>query len=121
MSMNLNLEIDGIHIDLWQTPTEASYKIYVPGNDRQTARNYVDWVKSLYNEKRLRETVQELTADYHRLMNLIWADWEDGDPEPTLTIEEYMKENHPFYQAEKIVTLVEEALKDDQEVDFYVM
>ena len=121
MSMNLNLSIAGQPVNLCQTPTTASYTILVEGNNLQTAKNYVQWMRDSFSAKQLQEMEQELKNDHQSLIACAWEIWEEGDDEPSLTLDEYLQHNHPVQQAQKIVPMVEEAMADNLMVEFFIM
>lgn len=120
MSMNLYLKINGTDINLRQTPTVVSYKIFVQGNAHETVTNYLHWVMSLYSVKDMQEIEKELAADYHRAVATMWEFWEEGDEEPSLDKDEYMVDHSPFSDAQRIVELVEQAMVNGDTVEFNV-
>ena len=118
--MNLNLNIAGQDVSLCQTPTTASYAIFVEGDNLQTAKNYVQWVRDSFSAEQLQEMDKELENDYHAMMAVAWDMWEEGDPEPSVDMVEYRMHNHPVDQAQKIVTLVEDAMEKNYPIEFSV-
>lgn len=77
MSMNLNAKVDGVRLNLWQTPTRISYtiigddrEVYLKGKEAQKAlKRYYQWVK--YSTNGSSGSIEELNEAIERVQQYL--------------------------------------------------